>query len=322
MMYLELLAGLIYLLVAGDLLVRGAISMAERADIPPLVVGLTIVAFGTSAPELCVCVSSALRGYPDVAIANVVGSNIANILLVLGVPAMFAATPCSRSLRSDLVLLLVASAGFAGLCWRGPLGRVEGVLLLAGIAFVLWRSMRQAGRSPDVQAAAAEELERVLGLPSQAGMIALFVLLGCVGLPLGAHLMVEGAVEIAGRFGVSHAVIGVSVVAIGTSLPELATTVVAAMHRNADIAIGTIVGSNLFNILGIMGATALVAPEPIGLPPGFGGFDLPVMLAAAVALAGLAWFRGRIGAVAGAGLSFAYLAYLTLLYTGVPGAAG
>jgi len=318
MMYLELLAGLIYLLVAGDLLVRGAISMAERAEIPPLVVGLTIVAFGTSAPELCVCVSSALRGYPDVAIANVVGSNIANILLVLGVPALFAATPCPRSLRGDLVVLLVASAAFTGLCWLGPLGRADGVLLLAGSALVLVRSLRQAGRSPEVQAAAAEELERVLGLPSQAGMIALFLMLGCVGLPLGAHLMVEGAVKIAARFGVSQAVIGVSVVAVGTSLPELATTVVAVMHRNADIAIGNIVGSNLFNMLGIMGVTTVIAPQPIALPPGFAGFDLPVMLASAVALAGLAWFRGRIGAVSGAALGVAYLAYLTILYVGLP----
>ncbi len=317
MMYLELFAGLIYLLVAGDLLVRGAISMAERAHVPPLVVGLTIVAFGTSAPELCICVSAALRGYPDVAIANVVGSNIANILLVLGVPAIFAATPCPRSLRGDLVLLLVASTAFAALCWLGPIGRLEGLALVAGILLVLWRSARQAVRSPEVQAAAAEELERVLGLPGKPRMIMLFLVLGCLGLPLGAHLMVEGAVDIAARLGVSHAVIGVSIVAIGTSLPELATTVIAAMHRNSDIAIGTIVGSNLFNILGVMGVTALVAPEPIGLPPGFGGFDLPVMLAAAGALAGLAWARGRIGAVSGSVLGFTYLAYLTLLYTGV-----
>jgi cation:H+ antiporter len=297
--------------------VRGAISLAERADVPPLVVGLTIVAFGTSAPELFVCVSAALRGYPDVAMGNVVGSNVANILLVLGVPAIFSATPCPRALRGDLVLLMVVSVLFAGLCLMGPLGRREGALLLGGIVLVLARSARQSQRSEAVQAAAAEELERVLGLPGSLGMIFLFVALGCLGLPLGAHLMVEGAVLVAERFAVPQAVIGVSVVALGTSLPELATTVLAAIHRNADIAIGNIVGSNLFNLLAIMGATALVAPEPIGLPEGFAGFDLPVMLTSAAALVTLAWFRGRIGPVAGAVLGFAYVAYLALMYAGM-----
>jgi cation:H+ antiporter len=316
-MYLELFAGLTYLLVAGDLLVRGAISLAERAEVPPLVVGLTIVAFGTSAPELFVCVSAALRGFPDVAIANVVGSNVANVLLVLGVPAIFNATPCPRALRGDLLLLMAVSVLFAGLCWLGPLGRREGLLLLAGVVGVLMRSARQAGRSEDVQAAAAEELERVLGLPRSLGMIVLFIVLGCLGLPLGAHLMVQGAVLLAERFAVPQAVVGVSIVALGTSLPELATTVLAAIHRNADIAVGNIVGSNLFNMLGIMGVTALVAPQAIALPPGFAVFDLPVMLAAAGALVTLAWFRGRIGPASGAVLGIAYLAYVVLMYAGV-----
>ncbi len=314
MMVLLLFGGLTWLLLAGDLLVRGAVALAERAGIPPMVVGLTIVAFGTSAPELFISLRAVLSGVSDVAVGNVVGSNIANVLLVIGMPALLTPTVCDRSIGTDLIFMLVASGVFALLCFFGPLGSVHGGILVAGIAVVLLRSAREAVRSPEVQAAAAEELERVLGLPKNGWMIALFITVGCVGLPIGADLLVDGAVQIAEHLGVSKAVVGLSIIAIGTSLPELATTLVAAMHKNSDVAIGNIVGSNLFNILAIMGITALVAPDPIPIPDELLRFDLVVMLAAAAALSYLAWFRGTIGRTAGSALLASYAIYLVALY--------
>jgi cation:H+ antiporter len=300
MMFLELFGGLTWLLLAGDLLVRGSVALARRAGIPPVVVGLT---------------SSALKGYPEVAMGNVVGSNIANVLLVLGLPALFAPTLCDQqNIGWDLILMLGASALFTGFCFLGPLGPLKGVLLLVGITVVLVRAARQTSRDPAAQAAAAEELERVLGLPSRRRMIVLFLILGCVGLPLGADLMVGGAVKMAESLGVSTTVIGLSVVALGTSLPELATTVVAAYHRNADVAVGNIIGSNLFNLLAIIGVTAIVAPAPIPVPAPLLHFDLWVMLAAALALSYLVWFAGSINRWAGATLFAAYVAYMVLLF--------
>jgi cation:H+ antiporter len=314
MMFLLLFGGLTWLLLAGDLLVRGAVALAERAGIPPMVVGLTVVAFGTSAPELFISLRAVLGGVPEVAVGNVIGSNIANVLLVLGLPALLTPTHCDRNIGWDLIFMLVASAGFAVLCLLGPLGAVHGAILLAGIAVVLLRSAREALRPPEVQAAAAEELERVLGLPNNGWMIALFIVVGCVGLPVGADLLVDGAIQIAELLDVSNTVVGLSVVAIGTSLPELATTVVAAMHKNSDVAVGAIVGSNLFNILAVMGITALVSPYPVPIPAEILRFDLPVMLAAAAALAYLAWFRGIIGRSAGTALLAAYAVYIVALY--------
>jgi len=315
MMFLELFGGLTWLLLAGDLLVRGSVALARRAGIPPVVVGLTIVAFGTSAPELVISVSSALKGIPELAMGNVVGSNIANVLLVLGLPALFAPTLCDQqNIGWDLILMLAASALFTAFCFLGPLGPVKGVVLLIGIAAVLVRAGHQTTRDPAAQAAAAEELERVLGLPSRRRMIVLFLVLGCVGLPLGADLMVGGAVQIAESLGVSNTVIALSIVALGTSLPELATTVVAAYHRNADVAVGNIIGSNLFNLLAIIGVTAIVAPAPIPIPPTLLHFDLWVMLAAALALSYLVWVQGSIGRWAGAALFAGYVTYMALLF--------
>jgi len=315
-MILQLLGGLVYLLVAGDLLVRGAVALAKRANIPPLVVGLTIVGFGTSAPELFVSLGSVLRGHSDVAIGNVVGSNIANVLLVLGIPALIYPTICDRqALRTDCLLVVVASAAFWWLCVQGPLGFTEGALLFGAILPILWRSAR-CGAAEEQDDAVAEhelELERVLGLPATLPMIACFVALGMIGLPLGAHLLVDGAVQIAAAFHVSSALVGLTVVAIGTSLPELATTLVAALHRSSDVALGNVVGSNLFNLLAIMGIAAMAAPDGVPIPPSFLSFDLLVMMASALLLAYFALLRGSIGRLSGVGLLAAYALYLSLL---------
>jgi cation:H+ antiporter len=319
-MYLELFGGLVYLLLAGDLLVRGAIALSKRANIPPMIVGLTVVAFGTSAPELCVALGAVFQGHPGIAIGNVVGSNIANVLLVLGLPALIYPTCCNQAtLGRDTALLIAVSVLFAGFCFLGPLGTLQGVVMFVLLSFILAASAREARRA-GTENEACEELERGLGLPSSRCMVGLFLVFGALGLPLGADLLVDGAVDLASTLGVSSHVVGLSVVAIGTSLPELATTLIAAVHRSSDVAIGNVLGSNLFNILAIMGITAVVAPAPIPVPESLLRFDLLVMLAASLVLAYFAWSGGSIGRSWGTALLASYALYLVVLY-GQPSSA-
>ena len=320
MMYLELFGGLVYLLLAGDLLVRGAIALSKRANIPPMIVGLTVVAFGTSAPELFVSLGAVFQGHPGIAIGNVVGSNIANVLLVLGLPALIHPTHCNQeSLARDTFLVIAVSLLFAGFCFLGPLGTVQGLVMFGLLSGVLLASAREARRNGTGNEA-CEELERGFGLPTRGSMIALFVVFGVVGLPVGADLLVTGAVSLASTLGVSSHVVGLSVVAVGTSLPELATTLIAAVHRSSDVALGNVLGSNVFNILAIMGITAVVAPTPIPVPESLLRFDLLVMVAASLVLAYFAWSGGAIGRSWGTVLLASYALYLAVLY-GQPGTA-
>ncbi len=317
---IELLGGLVYLLVAGDFLVRGALALARRADVSPLAVGLTVVAFGTSAPELVVSVQAVLVGHPGISIGNVVGSNTANVLLVVGLPAMLRPTlQDGVSSRAELVLMLLVSLAFALVCGAGPLLRSHGLILLVGLALYVVRAWRQ-GRAEGQAPGETDELERPLGLPERRRMIVAFLLFGAIGLPIGAELAVHGAVGLAERFGVSEAVIGLTIIALGTSLPELATTLIAAVQRQSEIGIGNVVGSNLFNILAIMGATATVAPMPLVVPASFPTFELPVMVGSAAMLVWLAGLRGRIGRGSGSTLVACYVAYLVLLLSGIAGA--
>lgn len=316
---LELLGGLVYLLVAGDFLVRGSLALARRADISPLAVGLTVVAFGTSAPELVVSVQATLVGHPAISLGNVVGSNTANVMMVLGLPALLRPIlEKNVSSRAELVLMLLVSLAFALLCSTGPLLPSHGLILLLGLGLYVMRAWRR-GRENGQGESEAAELERPLGLPQRRRMIVAFLVFGLIGLPVGAELAVHGAVGLAGRFGVSEAVIGLTIIALGTSLPELATTLVAAMQRQAEIGIGNVVGSNLFNILAIMGVTAVVAPEPLTVPPSFPGFELPVMVGAAALLTWLVGVRGRIGRKTGAALLTGYLVYVGVLLGGLVG---
>jgi cation:H+ antiporter len=300
MMALEMIGGLIYLLLGGDLLVRGATALARKAAIPPVVVGLTVVAFGTSAPELFVSLQAVFEGFPGMSIGNVVGSNVANVLLVLGLPALMTATRCDqRHMGLHVSLMLGASVR-------------DGLVLLVLLCVFLGISWMQGTIGDEAEA----ELERVLGLPSTTARIALFVLLGIVCLPVGAELMVDAGARIAEAFGVSDAVIGLTLFALGTSLPELGTTLVAAMLRQADVAIGNIVGSNLFNLLAIMGVTSIAAPGPLPVAPSFLAFDLWVMLASALLLAGFTWTGIRVGRAWGSVLLVAYATYVVLLLRG------
>jgi len=313
-LYLQLFGGLIYLFIGGDLLVRGAAALSKRARVPPMVVGLTVVALGTSAPELVVSVRSALSGHPGLALGNVVGSNIANVLLVIGIPAIIAPLACDQpTIRVDTAITLLASILFVGLSVTGELGLLAGLVLLCGLVlFVLYnvRAARVGQRRPPDPG----ELERALGLPAQRRMIVLFIVLGVIALPLGADLLVEGAVELAAQLGVAEAVVGLTIVAIGTSLPELATTLVAAFQRRADVAIGNVLGSNVFNLLGIMGVTTVVSPAPIPVPGSFLWLDYPVMLGSAFLLA---WYTMRKATVRRSGgvlLTVAYGLYVLALF--------
>ena len=307
---LALVAGLVALVFAGDKLVQGAVALAERLRISPLVIGLTIVAFGTSAPELFISLQSALAGNPGIAIGNVVGSNVANILLVLGLPALIAPLRCHEpGVDYSNYAMVAATALFMVLMAGGVLGRVDGAILFAGLlAFIAFQfDAARKGRipPPEIEAAADPEAMGTRG-------IAVALLIGLVGLPLGAQLTIMGATGLASAFGVSDAVIGLTVVAIGTSLPELITTVMAAIRRENDIAIGNVIGSNVFNILSIIGITAMVAP--MAVPAQIIATDMWVMAAVTLLLAALTAFRVTLGKAAGGAMLVAYAAYLVVVY--------
>ncbi len=314
MTLIHLFGGLVYLLMGGDLLVRGAVALARRARVPAVVVALSVVALGTSLPELVVTVRAVLAGYPAIGVGNVVGSNIANVLLVIGVPAMiYPIAHAESSSRRDSAIMLGVSGVFLVFCYLGDLSRAVGALLLAGLLVLLIYTSREVARS---QRASDRSLpmEWVLGLPTQTWMITLFIVAGTVGLPLGANMFVRSAAEIAAQLNVPEAVIGVTVVAIGTSLPELTTCVVAGVQRHTEVTVGTAIGSNMFNILAIMGVASAVSGTPIPIPPGFRFLDLPVMLGASAVLTVFVW-RGRpIGRTTGVVLVLGYCLYLGALF--------
>ena len=262
--------GLVILLLSGDALVRGAVNLSLRLGVPALIVSLTIVAFGTSAPELLIAIKAVLDHVPGIALGNVVGSNTANILMVLGVPAILAGLHTSEhDSRKTYLFMIAASLLFIFLAFWGVFGALSGLILLATLAFVLLDALREAhghrkaGR--EAAALAAELEEDVEGADPDMPWwrIGLFLLLGLIGLPLGADLLVDSAVVIATKFGVSKTVIGLTLVAIGTSLPELATTLMAALRRQADVALGNVIGSNMFNLLAIIGVASFVGPIPV-----------------------------------------------------------
>jgi cation:H+ antiporter len=300
-------AGLVVLVFAGDALVKGAVNLSLRLGIPALIVGLTIVAFGTSAPELVVSVQAVLQGAPALALGNVVGSNVANILLVLGVPALISALVVGRDLGRDYAIMMGATFLFIALAFTGTFGTWQALVLLAALTLMLGELYvrARAGRTV-VEVDGAEP-----GVPGWR--IALWLVAGVIGLPLGAHFLVDGAVSIATVLGVSEAVIGLTLVAVGTSLPELATTVAAALRREAGVAMGNVIGSNVFNLLGIIGVAGLVGPIPV--PPEMLRLDIWVMLASSALLGLFILTRRPIGRLAGAVLLSLYAGYLIVLIT-------
>ncbi len=316
MMYLMVAGGLVILLVGGDVLVRGAVALAQRLGVPPLVIGLTVVAFGTSSPELVVCVKSAIAGVPEIAIGNVVGSNIANILLVLGVPAVIFPIACNaESVRRDSAIMVAVSVLFVALCWTGLIQFWQGAIMLALLIGFLVRSYLSSRNGDQTVEAIVDEIEGIAVRPHSIFVSSVLVLVGLIGLVAGSTLLVDGATGLARAAGIPEEVIGLTLVAIGTSLPELATSVVAAVRRHGDVAVGNVVGSNLFNILGIMGVTAMVRPIPV--PDQFLTFDLWLMLASAVVLLLFVLRGASINRLAGGVLAVGYAIYLWALFHGV-----
>ncbi|GGB35163.1 sodium:calcium antiporter [Roseibium aquae] len=319
--YLSLAGGLVVLIIAGDILVRGSVAVAQRLGIPSLVIGLTIVAFGTSAPELVISLQAALENAGGIAIGNVVGSNIANVLLVLGIPALIAATPCGEDGATRNSVFMVAVTGvFIVLCFFSPLGWLAAAILLSLLALFLGDSARtalnhrreQKAQSGEEKDAGAELLEDVEGVPDAIWIAIVYIVIGLIGLPLGAHFTIEGAIAVARDWGVSDAVIALTVIAVGTSLPELATTVMAAARQHGAVAIGNVIGSNIFNLLAIIGITTAVVP--IDVPAEILKLDIWVMLGCAVLLLGLAAYRVTLNRTAGVVFVGAYCAYVYAVY--------
>ena len=319
--FVVLIAGVISLVLGAEWLVRGASALASRLGIAPIIIGLTVVAFGTSAPEMAVSIGGAISGEADVALGNVIGSNSFNILLILGLSAAVSGLSINqRLLRIDIPFLTVVSFVVYGLAWNGIIGRIEGAVLFLGvIAYTGWLiiAARKGGitESSEVQAEYADtEKEIEDGADSkpvyfQVGL----VLAGLVLLVFGSNLLVSAATEIATALGVSDLVIGLTVVAAGTSLPELATSVLAAIRGRRDIAVGNVVGSNLFNLLAVLGASAAVSKNGISVGDEALRLDFPVMLAATVVLIPICWKGFAIKKSEGLMLVVFYGAYVTYL---------
>ncbi|MBF9057581.1 calcium/sodium antiporter [Rhodobacterales bacterium HKCCSP123] len=306
--------GLIILLLAGDVLVKGAVTLSLRLGIPALIVSLTIVAFGTSAPELLISIKAVLDGVPGLALGNVVGSNTANVFLILGVPALLFGLAAGSDTRRTYLFMIGGSLLFTLLAFTGPFTWVSGLVLLAVLGAILFDAARAAhahrkatNGAPVPEEEALEEADPEMPW----WKIGLYLALGLIGLPLGADLLVDSSVAIAQAYGVSDTVIGLTLVAIGTSLPELATTVMAALRRHSDVALGNVIGSNMFNLLAIIGIAALVGPIPVD--PEILHFDIWVMLAASLALAPFVFLRWSMGRLVGVIFTALYLAYLLLV---------
>ncbi len=307
-------AGLVLLFLGGEGLVRGSVTIAERLGISKLLIGLVIVGFGTSTPELLVSVNAALDGAPEIALGNVVGSNIANVLLVVGIAAIIAPiTGWERTaVREALVATLVSLTAFA-LVQGNVITRIEGIAMLVVLAGYLFSSywLERRDRAAKTFQHEAEAFEDIpLPRPWLSPVLALG---GIVALVCGADLLVEGAVNIARSFGVSDAVIGLSLVAIGTSLPEVATAIVAAIRRQSDVVLGNVIGSNIFNILAILGLTVVI--QPIEVTTRFREIDTPVMLGAALLLLALLFATKAIGRLWGVLMLVVYSGYMVFLFS-------
>ena len=311
MEFILIIAGLVILVFGGDYLVKGASGLALRFKVPPMLVGMTVVALGTSAPELVVTVQAALAGKPDIAIGNVVGSNIANVALILGITVIiFPIVIKKDSLRWDWVAMMVASLLFFAFAWDGEISRVDGLIflvsLIAFIGFSFYRVRRKRKMEDEVPVENPKEPQRVV-------MSILFIVIGIVGLIFGARWFLQGAEAVARDFGVSDRVIAISLVAFGTSVPELAASIIAAFKKEQDISLGNIIGSNLFNILAILGITSMIAP--ISVAPEIMDDDIYWMLATSFIILPLGIIKLRLGRWQGFLLLSSYIVFMYILLT-------
>lgn len=313
MVYLELLLGFVLLLTSGEFLVRGGVSIAKRLKISSLVIGMTIVAFGTSAPEFIVSLKAALAGSPEIAIGNVIGSNIANIALILGATAIvFPLIVPRNTLRMDWPIMALASLLFLLAASDGLISRGEGIV---GFILLVLFIVVQIVTSKQDKLEEDNSNSKIYPL----WLAILFVVLSCFGLAFGADMLIDSASIIATQFGVSERVIGITIVAFGTSLPELVTSILAAVKKEADIAIGNIIGSNIFNVFCIIGLSSII--HPIKFDQGTFDIDLIWMCVTALLLLLLMlkykkkdfFKRGRLGRIGGIALVASYVAYIFVL---------
>lgn len=297
--------GLGILVLGGDFLVRGAVALAIKLNIAPVIIGLTVLAFGTSAPELIVSVAAVLSGQPDIALGNVVGSNITNVLVILGATAII--TPVlsdDEELGISWRYAVAASCLLILLCFLGPLIWWHGIILLVVLALTVSAQLRRA----KLGKVSTPEIETI-SHPMKT--ILIWLAIGLIALPAGAHLLVTGATDVARMFGISDAVIGLTLVAVGTSLPELAASIASALRGRSDLALGNVIGSNLFNILAIMGITALFGP--LDVPAQMLRFDLWFMLVTTLMLGPFLLHHVTIGRFIGAGFLSIYAGYVIWL---------
>ncbi len=307
--YLLLLGGLLLLFISGKFLVDSSVVISKRLRIPRMIIGLTVVAFGTSAPELLVSIQAALAGYSEIAIGNVVGSNISNILLVLAITALIFPIPVpASSVRQDWPIMMFVSILLFVFTLNGWLSRTEGIiflgLLIAYIAFAVIKA-RGAKRTVDIEETKSTMKWWVAGV---------IFLVSCVGLAFGADLLVTNVAIIAEEFGISQRVISVTMVAVGTSIPEVATSVIAALKKETDISVGNIIGSNIMNVLSVLGITSLISPIKVNAE--ISHFDIPWMLGISLLLLLLMLpaSRSRITRWEGTFMIMIYLLYIYLLF--------
>jgi cation:H+ antiporter len=306
MTFLILFGGLIILTLGGDLLVRGGSGLAARLGVSPLVIGLTVVAFGTSAPELAVSLKAAINGQADIAVGNVVGSNIFNVVFILGISALIIPLAVHENLlKFDVPVMILASLLFALFGWDGELSRTEGSLLFLMIFVYLFRTLK-LGQKPDLDPELVIE-----GKKKSVFFLVTLIVIGLVALVFGAKTFLSGAIEIARLIGISELVIGLTIVAAGTSLPEVAASVMAAIKGERDMAIGNVVGSNIFNILVVLGLSSIITP--IKVSAAAMSFDIPVMIAIAVLCYPIFWSNKEISRKEGASFLLIYGLYVGYL---------
>jgi cation:H+ antiporter len=307
--WLLLAVGLVLLVIGADLLVKGAARLAASFGIPSLVIGLTVVAFGTSAPELAVSVKAAYSGQAELAIANVVGSNIFNVLFILGVAALIMPLIISRQLiRQDVPIMVAVSVVAVLMVQDGQIGKIEAAILTLGLFSYTFFLFKQ-GKAQGADNAADSEVDELISKPHPLWQNLAFVVAGLACLVLGSRWLVQSAIELATAWGVNEAVIGLTIVAAGTSLPEVVTSIVATIKGERDIAVGNVVGSNIFNILCVLGISGLVSPMPLLAGEQLAQVDIPVMLAVAMLCVPLFFAGSILNRIEGALFLVLYVAY-------------
>ncbi|RMV72381.1 K+-dependent Na+/Ca+ exchanger related-protein [Pseudomonas coronafaciens pv. atropurpurea] len=300
---IQMLSGLLLLLIGAELSVRSAVHLAAIFKVRPLIIGLTVVAMGTSAPQMAVSLQAAFSDNTDIAVGSVIGGNIFNVLVILGLCSLIIPLRVARQVvRVDIPLMIGACLLAIGLSWSGEFSRFDGLLLLSGLLACLIIIIRQGGHGPRHGNAATAEKPRTF---TRMAMLAT----GLLMLTAGGHLLVGASVVMAIHLGLSERIVGLTVIAIGTSLPALMTSLIAALRGERDIAVGNVIGSNLFNLLGVLGLTALVAPVPLTISPNALVFDLPVMLGVSLLCVPLFYSGYRIDRIEGLLLLALYLTY-------------